>query len=159
MHCAFELSGGASSVWIWVCAVSSGDSAACTFFGGIRFHCLPLSLVSMVSDVAINLPLASTVATPASARTRTHTQARYSYPRVCVCVCGWMGLRFHATTPEITVGSMVTISGLKAKPELNGARGKVTSRSENRERWTVELGLGLGRVQLSLKQESLTVVS
>ena len=71
-----------------------------------------------------------------------------------------MGLRFHATTPEITVGSMVTISGLKAKKqELNGARGKVTSRSENRERWTVELGLGLGRVQLSLKQESLTVVS
>ena len=62
------------------------------------------------------------------------------------------------------VGSTVTITGLTAKPELNGARGTIRSRSENGERWVVQLacsggsgGAGGEGPMLALKPGSLLV--
>lgn len=54
----------------------------------------------------------------------------------------------------ITVGATVTISGLKAKPELNGMQGRVLCPSENGERWVIHVDAA---TQLALKPGSLTL--
>ena len=59
----------------------------------------------------------------------------------------------------LTIGCAVIISELRAKPELNGVRGTVISKTESGERWIVKVDDTIKTLPVALKASALTVVA
>ena len=76
------------------------------------------------------------------------------HPARFSCSLWCHGVASHAGHELLRVGATVSISGLKARPDLNGTHGKVTAKQG--ERWGVKPEAG--GTPVALKPAALTVV-